>query len=432
MRHVRWILTLVAVMALVASACTSSEDTSAEDTSTGTGEPVTLDFWVFKEIESGAFYDTLVSEFEAANPNIDIELTSYPEENYDVKIDTALAAGKAPDLMLNFGPDYPRQGLLLPLDDMLAEKGIDLSTFSEAIMGEGGEFGCGWEDQVYCIGSYQGISALVYNKEMFDAAGIPYPEPWPPMTPDEFVDIACQLTDAESQVWGGGAADPMSYLPWEVFVSEDGRTAQGYVNSPETVHQFDVLGQGYDQGCFPSLNVLDPWLQGRDFLAKGQLGMVITDYLDLKTVENAGIDYGTTAPPTPEGYEPYFFAWSDAVGMLSSSDNPEEAMEFIAFMATDGGRIRYETTGDLPLDSTVAEEVNWAKGVPGRVDGLEVATHARPSIFIPNRWDALGPLWDAWGFIVGGEKSAQQALDDVAPAIQDNLDKAWENWEEQG
>jgi ABC-type glycerol-3-phosphate transport system substrate-binding protein len=116
--------------------------------------PVTLDFWVFKEIESGAFYDEPVSQFEAANPNIDIELTSYPEENYDIKIDTALAAGQAPDLMLNFGPDYPRQGLLLPLDDELAEEGVDLSTFSEAIMGEGGEFGCGWEGKIYCVGWY--------------------------------------------------------------------------------------------------------------------------------------------------------------------------------------------------------------------------------------------------------------------------------------
>jgi hypothetical protein len=100
-------------------------------------------------------------------------------------------------------------------------------------------------------------------------------------------------------------------------------------------------------------------------------------------------------------------------------------------MATDGGRIRFETTGDLPLDSTVAEEVNWANDVPGRMDGLEVATHARPAIFIPNRWDVFGPLWDAWGFIVGEERSAQQALDEVAPAIQDNLDQAWEAWEEQ-
>ncbi|HET7929745.1 MAG TPA: extracellular solute-binding protein, partial [Actinomycetota bacterium] len=186
------------------------------------------------------------------------------------------------------------------------------------------------------------------------------------------------------------------------------------------------------QGCFPSLNVLDPWIQGRDFFARGQLGMVITDYLNLEKVEKGGINYGTTAPPTPTGYEPYFFTWSDGVAVMSTSDHPQEAKEFIAFLTTEGQRIRFETTGDIPLDSKVAEEVNWAGGVPGREDGLEVAAHARAPIFVPNRWDVLGPIWDAWGYIVGGDKTAQQALDDVAPAIQENLDKAWEDWEAQG
>ena len=50
---------------------------------------------------------------------------------------------------------------------------------------------------------------------------------------------------------------------------------------------------------------------------------------------------------------------------------------------------------------------------------------------MPNRWDVVGPYYDAWGFVVGGEKTAQEALDDAANgAIQENLDKAWEDWEE--
>jgi multiple sugar transport system substrate-binding protein len=59
-----------------------------------------------------------------------------------------------------------------------------------------------------------------------------------------------------------------------------------------------------------------------------------------------------------------------------------------------------------------------------------VLSHARPSVFIPSRWDAIGPYYDAWDFVVGGERTVQQALADANPAIQDNLDKAWEDWEE--
>ena len=252
------------------------------------------------------------------------------------------------------------------------------------------------------------------------------------MTPDEFVDIACRLTDPENEVWGGGAADPTAYLPWEIYFSEDGRTADAYVNGQATVHEFEVLASGFERQCLPSLNIIDPWHQGRDFFAKGQLGMVVTDHLDLDKVDASGINYGTTGPPTPAGYEPWFYSWSDSVAVMSTSDHPAEALEIVAFVATEGQRIRFETTGDLPLDSKVAEEMNWAKDVPGRLDGLEVSTHARPGIFIPEKCDVLGPIWDAWGLVVSGEKSAQEALDDAAPAVQENLDQAWEDWEEQG
>jgi len=86
---------------------------------------------------------------------------------------------------------------------------------------------------------------------------------------------------------------------------------------------------------------------------------------------------------------------------MATSEHPDEAKELIAFLATDGGKLRFETTGDLPLDSKVAEEVNWANDLPGRPDILELAQHARPAIFIPNRWDVFGPLSDAWGYLVG-------------------------------
>ncbi len=73
------------------------------------------------------------------------------------------------------------------------------------------------------------------------------------------------------------------------------------MNGPAFVGQFETLADGYEQGCLPTSNILDPWEQGRDYFANGQLAMVITDFQDLPKVENAGINYGTTAVPTPDG-----------------------------------------------------------------------------------------------------------------------------------
>jgi multiple sugar transport system substrate-binding protein len=427
----RFAAVLVSVLALVAAACTGDEPTPPAGGG-GTQEPVTLDFWVFESGGIGSFLKTLESGFEEANPNVDLNVTAYPEENYGTKLDLAIAAGKAPDLVLVFGPDQMRAGLLLPLDDVVTQAGVDLESYVPAIVQPGDEFSCAYEGSLYCIGSYAGSVQMLYNKDLFDAAGISYPEPWPPMTPEEFVNTACQLTDKANGVWGGAASDPLAYVPFDMLWSPDGHTATGYVNGPDFVHQFETLANGYKQGCIPTSNIMDPWEQGRDYFAKGQLAMVITDFQDLNKVDNAGINWGSTGVPTPEGVDPYFFVWTDSVGVMASSDNPAEAKDFIAYLTTEGQRIRYEASGDIPLDLSIAEQIDWAGGIPGREDGLEILSHARPLVFVPNRWDVAGPYYDAWGYVLAGEKTAQQALDDAAPAIQENLDKAWRDWENQG
>jgi multiple sugar transport system substrate-binding protein len=427
MRRLRGAMVLLATFALVAGAC--GDGGGDTDEGEGGGEPVTLDYWVFESGGLvGSFLDELQTEFQAEYPNVTLNITAYPEDNYGVKLDTAIAAGKEPDLVLVFGPEQMRAGLLLPLDDVIQEHNIDLSTFVPSIVEPGDEFSCNYEGTLYCLGSYAGSVQLIYNKDMFDKAGIPTPPAWPPMTPEEFVDDACKLTDKANGVWGAAASDPLAYSPWSTFFSDDGRTAE--FNSPEAIHQVEVLASGYERGCFPTSNILDPWEQGRDYFAQRQLAMVVTDFQDLDKLENAGIDYGSAAVPTPEGEVPSWSVWTDSVGVMASTDHPEEAKDFIAFLATRGQDLRVNISGDMPLDLQVAQDANWTEGIPGREDGVEVLSHASPQVFVPSRWDVAGPFWDAWYLVIGGEKTAQEAMDEANAAIQENLDKAWEDWEE--
>jgi multiple sugar transport system substrate-binding protein len=434
MIRVRRFVVLAAIV-LVAAACESGDGGDGNG-QPDTGEPVTLDFWVFEEAQD-EYFDTVVEAFEQEHPNIDLEVTAYPEGNYFTRIDTAIAAGDPPDLGLSSGVDRMRSGVLVPLDDIPQEYNIDLSNFSPSIVGtaeqQNSEYGCAYEGSLYCLGSYTGSVQMFYNKEMFDAAGIPQPAPWPPMSLDEFVDTACQLTDPDSNVFGAAYGDPVGWMPWELLVSPDGRTVMGYVDSPDSVHAHDVLARGIREGCAPSLTNFDPWEQGVDFFAAGNVAMVVTDFAGLNKIENQGIDYGVTAPPTPVGYEPWFNVWTDAVAVFEGTEHPEEAKEFIAFLATEGQELRVELTGDLPLDFTVAEDANWAQGVPGRQDVLEILPNARPKPFFPGVfWVVFGPLYDVFALTVGGEETAQAALEEAAPAIQENLDRAWERWERSG
>lgn len=423
---------ILALSLVVLVACTGNDGTSGT-TGVSTGESagqqdVTLDFWTYEEGRTSPYHGALVDAFEAEHPNIHINFTYIPASSYNVKVTTAIAAGKEPDLILAFDLNLLIDGALLPLDDMIAQKGIDLSTYNQGIIQGPGDYSCGWEGKTYCLASNQAGWGIFYNKDLFDAAGVPYPTAWPPMSVEQFASDACALTDEAAGVWG--AAVPQ-FLPTELFVSPDGRKAEGYTNSPEAVHEFDVLSGAVRDGCSPSANVVDPWDGSADFFATGALAMAVCDFDAAKRFEKAGINYGVTGPATPPGIEPFFDVYGDNTGVMKTSDHPKEAEEFVAFLATEGQKIAYETEGSIPIDNTVAEEVNWADDTPGRHDILEVLSHARPPIFIPNKGAVFGPLYDAWGFAIGGEKTAQLALDDAAGAIQENLDKAWATWDQQ-
>src|SRR5262245_29181751 len=126
---------------------------------------------------------------------------------------------------------------------------------------------------------------------------------------------------------------------------------------------------------------MDPWEQGQDFFAQGKLAMVAGGFEGLNKLEHAGIDYGVAGLPTPEGVEPFFNVWSDGMAIFASSEHQEAAKELVTFLATDGQRIRADQ-GDFPLDSTVAQETGWTKGIEGREEGVELLQHARGAIFI--------------------------------------------------
>lgn len=437
---------LVVLLSLIVSSCapaqvapTTAPEAAAEETSppapeekeAPSGEQVTLKLWAYEGYQD--YLPVLIEAFEAKYPNIKVELTNIPEEQYGTKIETSLAAGSPPDLAFTGDRRWYKQGVWLPLDDMIKENNIDISTWNKGIIGppgvENAEEACKYEDKIYCLGSYTGAVMLFYNKDMFDAAGIPYPKSWPPMTVDEYVDIACKLTMPDQEVWGTANGDPVTWLPWETVVSPDGRKVEGVVNGSTSVAAHEKIASLFQNGCAPSLNVMDPWQQGVDFFSQGKLAMVVTDFQSLFKIENAGINYGVAHPPAPEGVPPFFNVWTDGIGVFAKAAHPEEAKLFVAFQGTEGQRLRVTETGDVPVSSAVAEEMNWAGDKPGRKEALEVLPHARPNVYMPNRWEVAGPLFDAFGYIVSKEKTAQEALDEAAPAMQENLDKEWEDWE---
>lgn len=408
------------------TAATTLAPTSAAATGT---EKVTLSLWIFEGEE--AFLPRLKESFETKYPNITLEITEIPEDQYVTKIDTALAANEPPDVGFVYGGQqrWLKAGKFLPLDEIFKEQSILPANYNQNAM----SLYCLYEGKNYCIGSYTGAILLFYNKDMFDAAGISYPSATEPMTVEQYADLAKRLNkpneDITKRVWGGSASDTWWYMDWTTHFSADGRTTVGFSNDAPTTRTYELMAQLERDGVAPSGSDLQ-LLGDIDLLSQNKQAMALTDnFTVIANMEAAGIRYGAAPPPVEQkGDEPFIITWSDAFGVFSQSKHPREAQQFVAFLATEGNQLRV-AADMMPLDMTIAE--SWAAKNEGRREALTAIRLARPVIFVPDIYSfAGGPLSDAYSQIVEGAKTPQEAMDEAAELMQSDLDKAWTTWEQ--
>lgn len=188
-RSLRLALCLIAT-ALVLIACRS----------TPAAEPVTIRFG-FQEFDQ-PYFEALVEEFRQANPAITVELVPHTWAQV-----ASLGPDDADAFMVQLG--YPlvedRAGLL-SLDSLIeSDRDFDAADYYPGLLDLLRAEGKAWAIPA-------GVDPIVmyYNRDLFDAAGVPYPEiGW---TWDNFLVTARALTDAEGETFGF-ISDPVAGVP---------------------------------------------------------------------------------------------------------------------------------------------------------------------------------------------------------------------------
>lgn len=424
-------------LALLLAACGGSTTTSAPaqpsagasaGASAAPGGEVsgTVSLWYLEDPEF-TFLPALKAEFEAAYPGTTIEMTEIPEDGYVTKVDTAILAGEPPDVGFIYEPRWMKAGSVLPLNDVIAEAGIDTSTFNASAFSE-----CQLDGETYCLGSLGGSVMLIYNKDLFDEAGLPYPSATVPMTIDEYAALARQLAkpsaDPAANVYGASAEVPFWWTTRTTTFSEDGRAIDGQVNDAPTIHMYDVLASLARDGIAPTPAISET-LGASDMLGAKQLAMGITDMeIGASSLEAAGANWGAAPVPVEASGDPgWVFTGTDKYGVFTAGSNPDAARALIAFLGKEGSRIRVEVSDDPPLDSTYLDQ--WAGEDASRKEVAQVMNLTAPIPLIPGFWDVTAPLFDDYPLVVSGELTADDMLNEGAPAMQETLDEAWETWE---
>ena len=103
------------------------------------------------------------------NPDRHINLTYIPHAEMVAKLAQAIASGDVPDLMgmdLIYAPQFEKAGQLVDVTDMIGDW-PEMKTASPGHM-----MVATWEDTLYGVPLYADVSALFYNKDLFEKAGL--------------------------------------------------------------------------------------------------------------------------------------------------------------------------------------------------------------------------------------------------------------------
>ena len=294
--------------------------------------PVTISF---------AFWDTnqepgmtaIANAYMEAHPNVTVNVEVTPWGEYWTKLEASAMGGAMPDVMWmhsNQFYKYVTAGTLANLDDLE----YDYTPYPEGVTGL-----YTYEGSHYAIPKDYDTIALVYNKEIFDAAGEPYPDDtW---TWDTLLEVAKRLTDPDKGIYGFGAPNDTQsgYLNLIYqnggFAFENGVSGYDQPATQEAIQFWmDLMlkeGVSPDLASFVDMGVDDQFRAGR-------LAMCFTGPWNMSaSVSNELIAVKFDLCVLPSGRDGTRASIYNGLGyaVAANSANLEVAKDFAAFCGTE-------------------------------------------------------------------------------------------------
>ena len=346
------LLTLVMAFIMVFAACAPQAEVTAEpeqeavavEQAEAPAEPVTITYCNFNS--SGGNEETLakmVAAFEAENPNIKVEVETIGYDDYFTQMQTRVAGGTAPDCyelnIENFAA-YANTGLLAEIS------GVDVSGLNDTALNA---FNVGGK-QYGLPESFSNV-VLIYNKDLFDQAGVAYPTAdwtqadlqvaaeairalgddifgiWQPITYNEFFKVVAQY---------GGALLNEDRTAFTINSAENLAAAQALI---DRVLVSNVQPNAVQQGG------MGDW----DMFMSGRLGMIPTGIWAFQTFTD-GCDFAWDIVVEPGSTQKATHFFSNCVVMNPETQHAEEVATWLAWLAssTASADIRLAAGWDLP------------------------------------------------------------------------------------
>ena len=416
----------VAALALTLAACgsdggDSDSNTDSESGGTSTDLSAELTWWDTSDATNEApAYDELIAKFNEEYPDITIKHETVPFDQTQNKFKTAAESGSgAPDILraeVAWTPEFASLGYLYALDGTAALENNFLETPLSSNV---------YEDKTYGVPQVTDTLGLMYNKALFEKAGLD-PDA-PPTTWDEVREAAKALKDkakVDALYINSGGYFLLPFLYGEGADLVDTDAQEITVNSPEAVTGIETAASLVKDGTAVKPTANDPYGTMMTLFKEQKVAMIIngpwevagiSDDPNFGGIENLGVapvpagGAGQGAPVGGHNYVVYS-------GM--DDEKAEAAAAFIAFMSS------------AESEAFIADELGL---LPGNADSYEMVTNERVALWAdamdvaqPRPWIPEGGQFFAALDTMATEvlvqgKPAQGALDEAADTYKSDV-----------
>ncbi|NMB11478.1 MAG: sugar ABC transporter substrate-binding protein [Firmicutes bacterium] len=372
------------------------------------------------DVNQAPAMEAIAREFEEQNPGIRVEVEVIPWAQYWTNLETAATGRNLPDVFWlnasNFEL-YASNDLLVPIESLLETSYVSKEDYPESLI----ELYT-YSGHLYAMPKDMDTIGLWYNKELFDAAGVAYPdETW---TWDDLVEAAVALTDAENRVWGIAAELSHQsgffntvYQAGGWIVNED-KTKAGHAE-PESLEGLrfwtDLIHAHKASPTMAPMTDTEPI----SLFESGRAAMFYTgSWNQIRFMNNEYTRDRVDVAVLPKGKQRAVIIHGLGNVIAANTRHPEEAWKFVEFLGSKRAHEIQAQTGTV-IPARLDLHQAWVDSNPNFnlqifLDQLEDAVPYPVSVQA-RRWqqiqiDCLTPAW-------AGEQSIEEAAKETARQI---------------